>query len=152
MTKQDDMFPRFFKSIFSSGLDRMDDPTRNVALVYAQDLKFFAQNRNKKRSMYIRRAWQGEFGIEMSSLANGPPLFVWVKKFATGIHEVSVCYVGEWIVSQNLSTDYEVLQIILEMCRLGGMDRAVLREFMESLDRYLEASLRARLATDDTRK
>ena len=130
--------PSFFPSAFYAGLVRLDTPACNPGFVYAADKKRFAQNR--KRKMFIRSIWPGEFGTSAVYPCNIPQIHVWVKKFRPGMHEVIPVWVGTHHFNSSVTTDDEVLTIIAEMQRLGGIDSAYWDAFNKSLHEYMNTT------------
>jgi len=108
--------------LFGMGMMRIDSPSSNNRDIYAQDKSFFALHKN--RNLYLRQSYNGEFDLELSTgdWLRIPHLQILVTKLATGIHQVCPTYRGSSFFYGNDSTDLEVLQIVMEMSRRGGID------------------------------
>lgn len=130
--------PQFVPSAFYNGVVRIDSPARNVMSVYEQDKKYFA--RNRKRRMYLRTIWPGEFGTSLSYSPRPFKIHILVKQLVIGVHEVTLVFIGNTFFDGSDSTDLEVIQVLIEMERLNGICPAEWKRFTESLHQYLNDS------------
>ena len=101
---------------------RIDSPSSHNREIYAQDKAFFALHKN--RNLYLRQNYNGEFDLEMNlqDSLRIPRLQILVTKLATGIHQVSPVYRGKSFFYGNDTSDIEILEIVMEMSRRGGID------------------------------
>jgi hypothetical protein len=129
--------PQFFPSVFYSGAVRIDSPASHVAFAYEEDRKFFAQH--KRRKMYLRTIWPGEFGMVISYAPRPFKVHIVVIQLSTGKHLVMPCFVGASLSSGNETTDSEIESLLIEMNRLGGIDPAEWEAFTRSVRSYLTA-------------
>jgi hypothetical protein len=108
--------------LFAMGMMRLDSPSSHNRDIYAQDKAFFLLHKN--RSLYLRQSYNGEFDFEMSiqDSMKIPRLQILVTKLATGIHQVSPVYRGKSFFYGNDTSDIEILEIVMEMSRRGGID------------------------------
>lgn len=118
--------------LFSLGLLRIDSPSSHNKEIYAQDREFFALH--KKRNLYIRGCYSPEFDLEISmeELIRVPQLHVLVSQLATGIHQVTPIYRGKSFFYGNDTTDFEIVQIVIEMSRRKGIDASEFAAFEQS--------------------
>jgi hypothetical protein len=125
--------------LFALGLLRIDTPTSHIREVYARDKEFFELH--KRRNLYIRADYQGEFDLEMNigDWLQLPRLQVLVTKFATGIHQVTPVYRGRSFFYGNDTTDLEILQILVEMSRRNGIDATEWKAFESKHNQQLAA-------------
>jgi hypothetical protein len=127
--------------LFSLGLLRIDSPSSSHNKeAYAQDRQFFALH--KKRSLYIRGSYAGEFDLEMSveDLLLVPRLHVLVTQLATGIHQVTPIYRGADFYYGHDGTDGEIVQIVIEMARRNGIDASEFATYATENDKRIKAS------------
>jgi hypothetical protein len=108
--------------LFALGMLRIDSPSSHQRDIYSTDKEFFALH--SRRNLYIRTSYMGEFDqpMEMGEWLRVPRLQVLVTKLATGIHQVVPVYRGKSFFYGNDTTDLEILQILVEMSRRGGID------------------------------
>lgn len=129
--------PQFFPSAFYSGVVRIDSPVSHVTLVYEQDRKFFAQH--KRRKIYIRTIWPGEFGVSISYSPRPFQIHILVIQLSTGKHLIIPCFVGAPLSNGNETTDSEIENLLIEMNRLRGINPAEWDAFTRSVKEYLNA-------------
>src|SRR3984957_8310736 len=80
------MIPTFYPSAFNAGDVRIDSPSIYSLPVYDYDRRFFEDH--KRRKMYMRSIWPGEFGTKQIYSPRSVHIAVWVKQLAIGVHEV----------------------------------------------------------------
>lgn len=125
--------------LFALGLLRIDSPSSHNKEIYAQDRQFFALH--KKRNLYIRGCYSGEFDLEMSmeDLIRVPRLQVLVTQLATGIHQITPIYRGKSFFYGNDTSDFEIIQIVIEMARRNGIDTLEFAAFEQSHNERVKA-------------
>jgi hypothetical protein len=123
--------------IFALGLLRLDSPSSHIKDIYAQDRQFFALH--KKRNLYIRASYCEEFDIEMSiqDLCDVPRLHVLVTQLARGIHQITPVYRGKSFFYGNDTSDFEIIQILIEMARRNGIDAKEFATYEQKNNRSL---------------
>jgi hypothetical protein len=129
-------FPELFHSSFSSKMNRIDSPARNmVPYLYDSDKKRFAEI--KGCTMFFRRLSQGEFP-QYDWIPNRPDIYVRVLQHEIGLHEITVVWVGSHDFDLSVTSKTEVMSIVQEMDRRGGVDPAYCREFKQRFSEFLE--------------
>jgi hypothetical protein len=133
--------------LFALGLFRIDSPSSHLTDTYAQDKEFFQLH--KRRNLYIRADYNGEFDLlmDIGEWLRVPRLQVLVTQLATGIHQVVPVYRGKSFFYGNDTTDLEILQILIEMSRRNGISAAEWMVFenkhnerMKALSQTVEAA------------
>jgi hypothetical protein len=132
------MIPTFYPSAFHAGIVRIDSPSIYNLPVYEYDRRFFEDH--KRRKMYMRPIWPGEFGTKQMYSPRPVQIHVWVKQLAVGVHEVMPVFVSKSNINLDHTTDGEVLDLVIEMQRMDGLERIVWIEFAEQWQAYVKAS------------
>jgi hypothetical protein len=100
---------------------RVDTPTSNNIQTYDYDAKSF--KRNPRRKLIIRPAFFNEFDIEvdLSQWQQLPKLHCLVNQLSIGVHFLTPVYRGAAFFHE-VTTDSEVIMIVAEMAKRGGID------------------------------
>jgi hypothetical protein len=126
--------------LFSLGHLRIDSPSSHNKVAYPKDREFYVLN--KKRTHYIRGSYFDEFDLQLGMGERWcvPLLHVLVTKLATGIHQVTPVYRGKSFYDGNDTTDFEIIQIAIEMARRKGIDADEFAAFEQDNNERIKAS------------
>jgi hypothetical protein len=138
MSNLSKMIPTFYPSAFDAGIVRIDSPSIYNLPVYDHDRRFFEDH--KRRRMYMRPIWPGEFGTKQMYSPRPVHIHVWVKRLDIGVHEVMPVFVSKLSIDYSQTTDGEVLDLVIDMQRMGGTERIVWLEFIDQWKAYAKAS------------
>jgi hypothetical protein len=108
---------------------RVDSPASNNNEAYKHDLAAFKVA--PQRRLMLRPAFFGEFDIEVGCVGDWlklPQLHVLVSQLSIGSHLLTPLYRGKPFFS-GVSTDNEVVIIVAEMAKRGGIDRLEFEQF-----------------------
>ncbi len=119
---------------------RIDSPASNNGEAYGHDLAFFKAA--PQRRLMLRPAYFNEFDIEVGTIADWlklPQLHVLVNQLAIGSHLLTPLYRGKPFFS-GVTTDNEVVIIVAEMAKRGGIDRLEFEQFEQIHNEQTKAS------------
>jgi hypothetical protein len=108
---------------------RIDSPASNNSEAYQLDLAAFKAA--PQRRLMLRPAYFNEFDIEVGSVGDWlklPQLHVLVNQLSIGSHLLTPVYRGKPFFS-GVTTDNEVVIIVAEMAKRGGIDRLEFEQF-----------------------
>jgi hypothetical protein len=119
---------------------RIDSPACNNSEAYSSDVKFFRSN--TQRRLILRPAYFNEFDIEVGTIGDWlklPQLHVLVNQLAIGSHLLTPLYRGKPFFGE-VTTDSEVVMIVAEMAKRGGIDRHEFERFEQIHNEQMKAS------------
>jgi hypothetical protein len=119
---------------------RIDSPACNNKETYSSDVAFFRSN--AQRRLMLRSAYFNEFDIEVGTVGDWlrlPQLHVLVNQLSVGSHLLTPLYRGKSFFGE-VTTDSEVVMIVAEMAKRGGIDRLEFEQFEQIHNEQTKAS------------
>lgn len=119
---------------------RIDSPASNNSEAYELDLAAFKAA--PQRRLMLRPALFNEFDIEVGTVGEWlklPQLHVLVNQLSIGSHLLTPLYRGKPFFSE-VTTDNEVVIIVAEMAKRGGIDRHEFERFEQIHNEEMKAS------------
>jgi hypothetical protein len=119
---------------------RVDSPASNNSETYQQDLAAFKAA--PQRRLMLRTAYFNEFDIEVGSVGDWlklPQLHVLVSQLSIGSHLLTPLYRGKPFFGA-VTTDNEVVIIVAEMAKRGGIDRLEFEQFEQIHNEEMKTS------------
>jgi hypothetical protein len=119
---------------------RIDSPASNNKETYSSDVAFFRSN--AQRRLMLRSAYFNEFDIEVGTVGDWlrlPQLHVLVNQLSVGSHLLTPLYRGKPFFGE-VTTDSEVVMIVAEMAKRGGIDRHEFERFEQIHNEEMKTS------------
>jgi hypothetical protein len=118
---------------------RIDSPASNNSEAYQQDLAAFKAA--PQRRLILRPAYFNEFDVEVGTIGDWlklPQLHVLVNQLSVGSHLLTPLYRGKPFFT-SVTTDNEVVIIVAEMAKRGGIDRLEFEQFEQIHNEQIRA-------------
>lgn len=126
---------------FSTGALRIDSPAASFPDAYKLDTAFFAAHSHRRQN--IRKIQFKEFDppFELGDWMQVPQLWVWVNRLALGVHSITPVYRGRSFFTEDLQSDEQVITVLLDMQRRGGISEPEFRAFAQRNNERLAQAL-----------